>query len=83
MTKSKSTKAPAKTAAPVESKKDKLITLLRRDEGASITELAEALGWLPHTTRAMLTGLRKQGHTIGKTKAEGGTRYSIAAERSA
>jgi hypothetical protein len=26
--------------------------------------LVEATGWLPHTTRAALTGLRKRGYTV-------------------
>jgi hypothetical protein len=34
-----------------------------------------ATGWLPHTTRAALTGLRKQGFAIDKAKVEGVTRY--------
>jgi len=83
MTKSKSKKVAPKTEAPAERKKDKFIALLRREDGATIAEMAEALAWLPHTTRAMLTGLRKQGLIIDKVKAEGGTRYSIAVEPTA
>ena len=33
-----------------------ITALLRRDGGATLTELVEATGWLPHTTRAALTG---------------------------
>jgi predicted ArsR family transcriptional regulator len=83
MTKSKSIKAAAAAKAPAETKKQKFIALLRREGGSTITEAAESLGWLPHTTRAMLTGLRKQGFTIDKVKGEGGTRYSIGAEPAA
>lgn len=56
-----------------------VIDLLSRAEGASIDELITATGWLPHTTRAMLTGLKKKGHTLASTKAEGVRRYSIVA----
>jgi hypothetical protein len=38
-----------------------------------------ATGWLPHTTRAALTGLRKKGHVIEKTKRDDATCYRIEA----
>jgi hypothetical protein len=60
------------------SKIDALIGLLRRDEGVTLTTMAEATGWLPHTTRAALTGLRKKGHVITKTTREDVTVYQIA-----
>jgi hypothetical protein len=37
-----------------------VIGLLSRAGGASIDDLITAAGWLPHTTRAALTGLRKR-----------------------
>ncbi len=60
-----------------------VIDLLKRDTGASITELAEATGWLPHTTRAALTGLRKRGCTILSEKEAGASRYRILEEAQA
>jgi hypothetical protein len=30
-------------------------------------------GWLPHTLRAALSGLRKQGHVIERIKADDGS----------
>jgi hypothetical protein len=45
--------------------------------------MTNATGWLPHTARAMLTGFRKKGFTLGKEKVEGTTRYSIKAETTA
>ena len=30
-------------------------------------------GWLPHTTRAALTGLRKRGYAVRREKLEGGS----------
>jgi hypothetical protein len=41
-----------------------VIELLRRADGATIPNLTEAMGWLPHTTRAALTGLRKRGYAV-------------------
>ena len=41
-----------------------VVELLRRDRGATIDELIDATGWLPHTTRAALTGLRKRGFAL-------------------
>lgn len=68
--------APA-AAAPVTTI-DSVIALLRKSPGAALTDLTAATGWLPHTTRAALTGLKK-GHVITKAKVEGVTRYTIAA----
>ena len=54
-----------------------VIDLLWRDQGATIGELIAATGWLPHTTRAALTGLRKKGHIISKGKRDDATCYTI------
>ncbi|HJP69176.1 MAG TPA: DUF3489 domain-containing protein [Sphingomicrobium sp.] len=55
-----------------------VVDLLRRPGGATLTELIDATGWLPHTTRAALTGLRKKGHVVEKTKRDDATCYRIA-----
>ena len=47
--------------------------------GATLAELVEATGWLPHTTRAALTGFRKKGHVIERSKRSDVTCYRIAA----
>jgi hypothetical protein len=47
-----------------------VVDLLRREGGATIDQLADAMGWLPHTTRAALTGLRKRGFGIDRCKAK-------------
>lgn len=59
------------------SKSDAVISLLERQAGATIGELAEATGWLPHTTRAALTGLRKKGYLIQRGKRDQQTSYQI------
>lgn len=56
-----------------------VIALLKRSDGASLAELVAATGWLAHTTRAALTGLRKRGYAIaiGRTDKRGGSVYRI------
>lgn len=64
--------ADAKPAlAKRESKADLVLGLLNRPEGATIDQLIAATGWLPHTTRAALTGLKKKGHVVTSEKLEG------------
>jgi hypothetical protein len=58
-------------------KAGKVLTLLQRGDGATMAELVEATGWLPHTTRAALTGLRKKGHAIERGKRDVETCYRI------
>ena len=61
------------------SKSNLVLDLLTREEGATIAQLIAATGWLPHTTRAALTGLRKKGHAVTSKKADGCTRvYRVA-----
>ena len=60
--------SPSTTSGRTGSKKAEIIALLMRDEGASLGDLIDATGWLPHTTRAALTGLRKAGHAIERQR---------------
>ncbi len=41
-----------------------LLEQVSRPDGASIEELSNLAGWLPHTTRAALTRLRQRGWDI-------------------
>lgn len=45
-----------------------VISMLSKKGGATIDALIEATGWLPHTTRAALTGLRKRGFEIERSQ---------------
>ena len=55
-----------------------IVTFLEREQGATLDELVSVTEWLPHTTRAALTGLRKKGYGIAKDKDESGkTVYRI------
>ena len=62
-------KAPSKTSL--------VLDLLRSPAGASIEELVAATGWLPHTTRAALTGLKKKGHALTSEKVGEVRRYRV------
>ncbi len=53
------------------SKQAQLIEMLSASTGVTLDALVEATGWLPHTTRAALTGLRKRGFSIERTREEG------------
>ena len=50
------------------SKRTLILTLMQRESGASLADLTAATGWLPHTTRAALTGLRKSGVAIVRSR---------------
>lgn len=68
------------TAAATASKPTKaalVLGMLGRPDGATLAELIDATGWLPHTTRAVLTGIRKKGRTLDKAKRDGATCYRI------
>jgi hypothetical protein len=56
-----------------------LIDLLAGGGGATLADLTSATGWLPHTVRAALTGLRKKGHAISRSRQEGHSRYYLGA----
>ena len=57
-----------------------VVVLLSRDAGATIDELMAATGWLPHTTRAALTGLRKRGYGLCREPRDGaGSAYRVTA----
>jgi Protein of unknown function (DUF3489) len=61
------------------SKLAQVIGLLLRNDGATVSNLIEATGWLPHTTRAALTGLRKRGYAVARERVDGGDSvYRIA-----
>ena len=66
---------PAKRKA--ESKSEKVIILLRQNDGVTLDELVAATGWLSHTTRAALTGLKKKGHDVISEKVDGVRRYRV------
>lgn len=71
------TAAAASTASSSKppSKQQQLAALVVRDEGATLDQMVAALGWLPHTTRAALTGLKKKGYVISSDRVDGVRTY--------
>jgi hypothetical protein len=64
-------------AAGTLTKKSQLIGLLRQKDGATLAAISSGLGWLLHTTRAAITGLRKGGLRIETSTSDEGTRYRL------
>jgi hypothetical protein len=63
------------------SKKARLLARISRAEGAPLDELITVTGWRPHTIRAVLSGLRKQGYVIQTIFGpSGGTVYRLTAQ---
>ena len=62
------------------SKQALVVDMLSGENGATVDALIAVTGWLPHTTRAALTALRKRGYAIERSGAKGSpTIYRIAA----
>ena len=64
-----------------QSKKDVILELLRRKEGATIGDLTKATNWQNHSVRGFLSGVvwKKMGLTLASEKNEAGERiYRIA-----
>ncbi len=87
----RSTNANAPRKPREGTKQEAVLTMLRRTEGATVAQIAEATGWASHTVRGFLAGLKKKGFTIatlervrmvgpGKDGAKGSfTIYQLAA----
>src|SRR5437588_2661777 len=67
------------------SKQDKVISMLRRPEGATVDEVATAMGWQRHTVRGLFSGTlkKKPGLTLASAQEERGRVYHIAAPEQA
>jgi hypothetical protein len=90
---SQALRRPGKGQPRADSKQEAVITMLRRAEGATVAQIAEAMGWQQHTVRGFLAGLKKRpGITLeiadrvrmvgpNKTGAKGSyTVYRVAAQ---
>jgi hypothetical protein len=78
--------ASGETSAPrAGTKIADVVNLIHRDGGATLEELVAMTGWLPHTARAALTGLRKRGFAVSidrSDKTRGGAYCIVRGERS-
>jgi hypothetical protein len=64
------------------SKQATIVKLMSRPKGATLDEMIQATDWLPHTTRAALTGLRKRGFALERINDEAkGSVYRIKSDR--
>lgn len=73
-----STQVPGATPPPCPTSKiASVIALLARRQGATLVELTETTDWQPHSARAALTGLRKKGYVLEKSKRQDVTCYHI------
>jgi hypothetical protein len=73
---------PQPVAIRAGTKQAQIIALLQRPEGASIGEIVEATGWLPHSARGLISGglKKKLGLPITAEKVAGrGTVYKLEA----
>ena len=61
------------------SKQDGVIAMLRRPEGATVDEVASAMGWQRHTVRGLFSGTlkKKLGLTLASAQEERGRVYRI------
>ena len=58
-------RAPGAARKPREgTKQEAVLTLLRRDDGATIAQVMDATGWAQHTVRGFFAGLKKKGHAV-------------------
>ena len=45
-------------------KQEQVLAMLRRPEGATVAQIAEAMGWAQHTVRAFFAGIKKKRHAV-------------------
>ena len=83
--KAKATKAPKAANAAKEpkaagtSKKNQVLALISRKNGATLDEIMTATGWQKHTVRGFIAILGKKGTKIESFKSEAGARtYKVA-----
>ena len=79
----KPTRATAET--PPANKQALLVSLLRSESGATITQMAEATGWQHHTIRGTISGVlrKKMKLNVITEKADGGSIYRVVEPLSA
>ena len=67
------------------SKQDEVIAMLRRPEGATVDEVATAMGWQRHTVRGLFSGTlkKKLGLTLASAQEERGRVYRMPAPEQA
>ena len=72
--------ADPQVAAAPKGKLGDLLAALKQKGGTGLTEVSEALGWQPHTTRAAITRLRQRGFDIVLEGDRGARCYRLQSE---
>ena len=67
--------SPARS--PAKTKKDRILSLLKRKAGASIAHIEKETGWQPHTVRSALSRLRQEGLSIKRSREGQVSRYHL------
>lgn len=72
------------TNSPTQNKSDQLVAMLKKPNGMRVSLIGEKLDWQAHTVRAAISGLRKKGFEVSRTKAKksGETVYAIVSGKS-
>ncbi len=66
---------------PTKTKAAAVHSMLHRAKGATLAEIEKATSWKPHSCRAFLSGVRKQGIALAKEeRANGETAYRVSGE---
>jgi hypothetical protein len=75
----KSAPAPETTAPRPGSKTAQVVAMLRRKNGATLSEIMQSMGWQKHTVRGFMAGaMKKAGHPVESFKpADGERTYRI------
>jgi biotin operon repressor len=65
-------------------KSDQLVAMLKKPHGTRVSLIGEKLDWQSHTVRAAISGLRRKGFEVSRTKAKksGETVYAIVGTKS-
>lgn len=83
--KTRKARAAAQPPARTETKQAIVLALLRRQDGASISEIIDATGWQPHSVRGFFSGALKKRleiEIISDKGDDGIRRYYVAPIRS-
>lgn len=71
------TSAEPAAAKPPSTKMASLQARLQQADGASLKQLEHEFGWLPHTVRAAISGLRKGGFVVQREASAQSSVYRI------
>ena len=68
---------PAQNLPEAITKSATVIAMLSGKTGATLGDICTATDWQPHSARAFLSGLKKKGHNITKSRRNDVTCYHI------